>query len=752
MEIFKKNIWNLFLIVFFAAFSFLIINMYTKWNELHDDYVQKQESLVQLLSNATKSLFLTQEMMLDILGNEVFKHKKSDILDNLLKLNPTIVGFGLANTNGQLVYMSSNIDVTKIPNLKAQEISRDSFIKALNSDKMVLGRTYYFNPIGDWVIPIRKALKNDDNHVIAVMTAGIRVQGAYKLFNNKLHINEHNEVFLVRDDDKYIQFVSTDRSNKNDYYKEALSSEVVSNTIQKITTKYKTNMNEIKKDERIFSFENINRYGEATQVVMRYINRYDLWIVSQIEKRVIYKEFMLVSSIYLAVFLAVIIVLYLLFLSIATAESKRRYDLVYQATHDSLTGLPNRDFIRKNIDKWVNESQKEFCIFFIDIDHFKNINDSYGHYFGDQVLIEVGRRLKSLSSTDALIARQGSDEFVLFTYITNEELIKEHANQIIHEISKPYYIDLLSFNIGISIGIAKYPEHGDSLDQLSLCSDIAMYESKKVRNSYRVFDTSMKEQYTCKLTIEHDLRKALKANEFFMMYQPQVNGNGKIYSVEALVRWNSGERGLVPPDKFIPIAETSGLMTSIGRLIINNSLKEIKSIIDEFDIDISLSINISVKQFMHSDFINCFITEIEENGFDTKKVTIEITESLFVEDIEYVINILNILHEKGIKISMDDFGTGYSSLSILRTLPIDELKIDKSFVDNIIEDKSAKNMIKNIISIGQNLHMELIAEGVESQEQVILLQSLGCKYFQGYYFSKPLSCSDLKEYIKASNL
>jgi len=279
-------------------------------------------------------------------------------------------------------------------------------------------------------------------------------------------------------------------------------------------------------------------------------------------------------------------------------------------------------------------------------------------------------------------------------------------------------------------------------------SDIAMYEAKKYKNSVRLFVPLMQEGYLNRVNVEQALRKALAKNELYMSYQPQINQDGAIYGVEALVRWNNEELGLVPPDQFIPIAEASGLMPELGHFIINTTLQEMKALQIALGVSFQTSINISIKQFMETQFMEKLIQEIDRTHLTHVLLCLEITESLFIEDIEYILPLLHKIRGMGVHISMDDFGTGYSSLSILRKLPIDELKIDKSFVDTILNDITAEKMVQNIITIGKNLDLNVLAEGVETKEQESVLKTLGCDRFQGYLYAKPLAYDALKTFLE----
>ena len=750
MAILKKNIWTIFYILLANALVFFGIVSYAKWDSINDNYATDQINLVKLVSNATHSLFITEEMMLNILGNQIVKDNDPTILDDLLRINPSVVAFGFADTQGNYLYTSSNFDKSKRPNLREQAITRDSFEYTLTQNKMVLGRTYFISGSGRWGIPIRKSLFDDSGKAVGVMTAGLGIEGAFKIFTENLTLGDYNTVTLIRDRDHFVQFQSSNHEIPKDLYETPLPANFINTIVENLAQKYKVSIDEIKKENNIYTTNISNTQGVHVQIALKYEPRYELWILSQVESSHIVDDFIHSFIMYLFMFIAIHVVLFLLFKMISNAENKRRADLVFQATHDELTKLPNRTYFQQCMHNWIYEGAPSFNLYYIDMDHFKNINDSFGHHFGDLVLVEFSKRLMSLVQKESVVIRQGGDEFIILSYHLrddNEKLL-EHAHMLLNEITKPYNTKQFSFVIGASIGIAKYPEHGHTLDMLLRASDIAMYEAKKHKNSVRLFMPFMQKGYLNRLNVEQALRTALGKDELYMVYQPQIDNDGKIYGVEALARWQSEELGLIPPDVFIPIAEASGLMPQLGQLILSTTLKEIKALQLELGITFQTSINISIKQFLEAQFLSKLKEEIENAKLAHISLCLEITESLFIEDIDYILPLLEKIRNMGLHISMDDFGTGYSSLNILRKLPIDELKIDKTFVDTILNDITAEKMVQNIIMIGRNLDLYILAEGVETKEQEAVLKKFGCDRFQGYLYAKPLAYDDLKEFLQ----
>ena len=748
MAILQKNIWTIFYILLIGAFIFLGIVSFTKWESVHEKYTTDQVNLVKLVSNATHSLFLAQETTLNILGNQILKDKDPRVMDDLLILNPSIVAFGFVDLDGNYQHVSSNFNKAKLPNLRQHEATKDSFDYTMTQEKMVLGRTYFIAASGHWGIPIRKSIFDHEGKRVGVMTAGLAIEGAFKIFTENLSLGEYNKVTLIRNRDQFVQYQSSNHETPKNLYEKPLADNFLMSTLDTVMRKYHVSIDEIKQKPEIYTIETISTDDKSVQMALKYEPRYELWILSEIDHNQIVDDFIESFISYVLIFVIVHVILFLLFKIISHAEEKRSKDLIFQATHDELTKLPNRSYLQQSIQKWIYDKAPPFSLYYLDMDHFKNINDSFGHQFGDILLVEFAKRISAMVRKESVVIRQGGDEFVILTYRTDEEDILTHSQSILNEISKPYHIKQFSFVVGASIGIAKYPEHGTSLDMLLRAADIAMYEAKKYKNSVRLFAPSMQSGYLNRVNVEQALHKALDKHEFYMVYQPQVDHEGTIYGVEALVRWNSAEMGLVPPDQFIPIAEAAGVMPRLGKFILSTTLKEMKSLQTELGRSLQTSINISIKQFMETHFLDYLIQKIEQENFNRISLCLEITESLFIEDIDYILPLLQKVHELGLHISMDDFGTGYSSLSILRKLPIDELKIDKSFVDAILNDVTAEKMIQNIIAIGKNLEMYILAEGVERKEQEDLLKEYGCDRFQGYLYSKPLSYDALKEFLE----
>ncbi len=423
------------------------------------------------------------------------------------------------------------------------------------------------------------------------------------------------------------------------------------------------------------------------------------------------------------------------------------------AYYDSLTSLPNRALLEDRANQLIltNERSKNYgALMFVDLDHFKTINDTKGHVVGDKILIECAKRLQKITRAYDTVARFGGDEFIVLinTQSTNRliatEVISIIAKKILIALKMPYKVESSHFQLSASVGIAMFNDK-ISFSELLKHADSAMYYSKdKGRDNFSFFDPKLQKKIERKAVLLERLRDAVKNNTLEIHYQKQVDKNKKVIGVEALARWNDEVLGTVSPIEFIPIAEESGLIIKFGNYLIEEAAKLLKEWReDKKKKEWRISINISLTQFERDDFIVFMAKTVDRFKIPKNRLRLEITESLLLKNAELALKKIDILKELGISISIDDFGTGYSSLSYLKKLSIDELKIDKSFINEIITDENDETIVTAILSIGKKFGFEIIAEGVENKKIYEKLKSLGCNLYQGYYFAKPAPKSEL---------
>ncbi len=756
MGLIKKNIWSLFYIIIIIGILFMFIISYFTWINNYNQFKNHHENVVKIIFNSTNSFFKQQELILDIVINKLDKkHISTSINDiqksfvNLMKSSKTIIAFHLTKPNGDLLSISSNVKTKKIPNLLLLKESKDSFLKALKSKNMVIGRVYFSTQLNKLILPVRKAVRDNNDKVIAVLNMAISIENSNGFPKENILINQKHTIALIKDNRYRILILAKNRTGFEELYKKP-TSKLLFNSIEKIVEKkYKQPIEKIKEDEKLVSVTYFSNFSKEKVISsFKFNKKYNFFVISQTTLETLNKNLYTMFMIYILIYIFVATILYLLFKYISNFQKSQKKDLYYQATHTSLTTLSNRLYLFDNLDKWINDKERCFSLFFIDMDNFKHINDTYGNSFGDNTLKEIAKRLKEITSEEDLLIHYGGDEFLIFLKTLDKNKITNFAQNILDSLNVPYSEGGKHVILRASIGISTYPNDGKTFDELMRCADASMYEAKKNQNQFFVFEDSIKNQYLRNLQIEHELKFALSNNEIYMVYQPQINSNGYIHGIEALVRWENKKLGTIPPDIFISIAEKSGIIRDIGKFIIKTSLNETKELQKSLNQEFGLSINISVKQFLDNDFLDLLNDMIKESNFKKSNIILEITENLFIEDFDYIYNLLQSIKKSGIKISLDDFGTGYSSLSLLKNLPIDELKIDKVFVDDILENEVSKNMVKSILNIGKNFDLHVVVEGAETKEQVSVMKRLDCKIFQGYYFAKPMKSKQLYEFIK----
>ncbi|HJV50579.1 MAG TPA: EAL domain-containing protein [Noviherbaspirillum sp.] len=429
------------------------------------------------------------------------------------------------------------------------------------------------------------------------------------------------------------------------------------------------------------------------------------------------------------------------------AEAARRQyaqQLEYHASHDLLTGLPNRALLHDRLNQAIAYASRycyQIWVLFLDLDRFKFVNDSLGHTAGDTLLKVIAQRLQGAVRETDTVARLGGDEFVLvLPERLDERLATSIVQRVMDAIAEPVRVEEHEFVLGCSIGVAAYPGDGVDPETLIRHADIAMYRAKESgRNNFQFYTATMNERLLERLRIEGDLRNAVEREEFVLHYQPQIDlANGRTVGVEALIRWQHPELGLLPPQRFIGLAEETGLIVPIGAWVLKSACRQAKAWQDAGLGELRVAVNLSARQFAQHDLVQAVAAVLHDTGLPPRCLELELTESLVMTDVERAIGILCELKSLGVQLSLDDFGTGYSSLSYLRRLPIDALKIDQSFVRDITHAPDDAAIVASIISLAHHLKRHVIAEGVETQEQISYLRLHGCNEMQGYYFSKPV--------------
>ena len=430
-------------------------------------------------------------------------------------------------------------------------------------------------------------------------------------------------------------------------------------------------------------------------------------------------------------------------------RSERRLQVL--VNYDSLTRLPNRDLLLDRLSQAVAQAtrqQTQVALLLLDLDRFKLVNDTLGHAFGDKVLCSVAERMRTCIRDSDTLGRHGGDEFVvILPGISGAPDAAKVANKIIDQLSRPIVIDGHEVFATASVGISLFPNDGLDRNSLITNADVAMYRAKEEgRNHFQFYTVGMNAATVERLTLENDLRRAVQREELVLHYQPQIDAaTGEIAGVEALVRWQHPDLGLIPPARFIPIAEETGLIVPIGEWVLQEACARAKSWSRAGGPPLAVSVNLSSRQFHQEKMLKAVTGALEASGLDARSLVLEITESSLMHDPDDAVVTLCLLHNMGIRIAIDDFGTGYSSLNHLKRFPLDFLKIDRAFVAEVTDNPEDAAIIKAIIAMAHSLRLKVVAEGVETERQCNFLRAIGCDQMQGYFLAKPLAAEEFAE-------
>jgi diguanylate cyclase (GGDEF)-like protein len=445
-------------------------------------------------------------------------------------------------------------------------------------------------------------------------------------------------------------------------------------------------------------------------------------------------------------------------ISDVTKQQQAEAIIAHQTHQDTLTGLPNRKYLHEHLVEVIEnleDKEQKFAVLFLDIDRFKLINDSLGHSIGDLLLKAVRDRLKSSLKQGDLLVRWGADEFAIVAKaISSTEEVVQIAEAMIQALTLPFNCGGHELHITTCIGASIYPDQNTDVEGLIRNADMAMYRAKaEGQNSFQFYVPNMQEQSFQRLSMENNLRRALENNELIPYYQPQIDLiTGKIVGLEVLLRWKHVSLGAISPSQFIPLAEETGLIIAIGTWVLRQTCLQAVAWQNMGLPPIQIGVNLSIKQLQQKDFLYCLRQILEETNLDPHFLELEITEGIMMDNVEEKIALLNEFRQMGIQLSIDDFGTGYSSLSYLKKLPIDTLKIDRIFIEYITHNEHDRTIVASIINLSHSLNLNVIAEGVETQEQVDLLRSLDCDQIQGYFFHKALPVDEIEALLRAQSV
>jgi len=764
-----KKLWRIYLFIVISVASSAITFVYFEWTSLVNATTAEIKLQNNVIANAIEAEFDKHRTIMQLMSIHTYESesikpssfiKKANFTQQANKIianNPEILAIGIADSAGDCSLILDH-KTTQI-NIKTRKDNFAFFNEALNNNSLVIGHTQYIDELNEWVVPLFYPLakNNSTSSTKSAIVLLLDLTNNINVFSKLNYVFPYH--FSILRNDFYWQFAShipQDSATYSRWFNQPLRKDLVDNVKKDIKQQTDETFTSLQDNLNQIVFFNKNRVGKKRIIAIRYNSKYNFFINTSIPNKVLFSRLLpIVISVFI-LFLVFSAVLLIIFKKQVIILKKSRESLIYQATHDILTDLPNRKYLLNNFDKWlVNQQNKSFHFIYLDLNNFKNSNDLFGHSIGDKILIHVAKVLKSCFK-DELCVRHGGDEFIVCLPHKEENELLEQCHDFLEKLIQPVLVDNLTFAVSASIGIANSPKDGKDLDSLLRKADMAMYEAKK--HSQQVYNYSTWLEKRTKLTsqLETHLKTALLHEEFSLVYQPQISASDKkIIGVEALIRWQNPLLGNVSPDKFIPIAESTGLINSIGRWVFTTALNDMKAMVENSTNigqlkNIRLSINVSVHQLLSRQFILDLEHLLLQHDLTGIELMIEITESVFIDDLRKAQSHLEMIRGHNIKISLDDFGTGYSSLSVLHKLPIDEIKIDKSFVRDMLTNFQDKQLVKSIISLSKNLKIPVIAEGVETLAQANELETMGCELFQGYYYAKPLTLEKLLSFIHSS--
>jgi len=766
---FKKNIWLLFYVIVFIGTTLLAIAVYQKYSDILQSTKNEQQHNLHMYHDRLDALFKEQEILQDVLASTYLNNPyfNNETFDTLLDIHPLLFGLIIVSKEGDLQF--SSVTELRLPDLLQDKNTQKWFQEALDTEHMVIGKAYLLESSHKWILPVRKKIIDPKGNIVAVISTALDLTRLHSMWDDMDNI--HNTMQVTLDNGAFP--ILRSRLKIDEYaqrYNNPLpGKQLLGQDLSRLKAQL-TAQNTLSLAPMIQNSEDSQK-GKVIYT-LSYNARYNFWTSAETPYQLVLQKLYQQGFYYLVFYLLLIVTIFSLFRWLIKNEINKIDELTYNAEYDALTGLANHTVITKHFIEMQKGKKTPFALLYLKLDNFNNINKAFGHRYGHLILTQVAKRILQslvpcsehsvekrklfcpktekpcLVGLNTLATRYSGDEFVIFIESDKRNEIAECAKLILNNIAQPYVTNRNEFKVSASIGIACFPEDALEIETLLSYADSSIERAQKRRNQYQFFSQNTHSQLTRNIEIEQALRHAMENKEIILVYQPQLDREQKLVGVEALVRWHSEKLGFIAPDEFIPIAEKAGYMRQLGLYIMHRAMQEIARLKRCEQLSFQLSINVSAKQFMQSDFLKKLFEACAFHDIEPATVTIEITESLFIERLDKLLPVFNKMKAHNITLSLDDFGTGYSSLSMLKKVPIDELKIDKSFVDYIVTNHADNAIVETIISMGKALGMKIVAEGVEDEQQAALLKKADCDIFQGYYFSKPLQLEELKIFAK----
>jgi diguanylate cyclase (GGDEF)-like protein len=616
----------------------LIFLVNDKWEELVNEQHIELAGVHQMIKRSAHDRFVQQEAMLKLLGQRLIEaggleetESISQIMDGLLRDNPVFAAYGLVSPNGQIIFSSQNLQGKELPNLLDLPESSRSFRKTLESNDLTIGETYFFKPLGIWMVPLRYAVRNEANEVVMVISTAFDIDGIFNPWSTR-DIKEEIGLNITSESDHkgnyypiFYDPYEIIAPSKNEAYGKPLPEKFVKTADKRSKEASGLGLKELQESDVVVSLINDTKGLVPAYVLLSFDRKFRYYIAIRQPMSFIKSEYHSYSATSAIVFLLFNSFAFFIFYRFYQSENEYKAGLKYQALHDQLTDLPNRYYLGQEHAAWTKKKNGSYALLYLDLDNFKFVNDHFAHSVGDQVLKEISSRLQHKCDDRMILVRQGGDEFIILVPFNDQQQLEVFAQQVLYRINEVMFINGIKIAISASMGIARAKAESTKLDDLLAYADLAMYEAKKLRNHYSFFSSHLQQKTAERAIIEGELRTALDQNEMYMIYQPQIDAiSGDVIGIEALIRWHNPKLGAVRPDVFIPISEACGQINIIGDFVIDSVLSEVSQMSDILG-ELTVSINVSVHQLIYGGVRDTLKTKMLEYDIDPSRIIIEIT-------------------------------------------------------------------------------------------------------------------------------
>lgn len=739
----------------FLTFLVLVLVLYvaalaTRWRLVLQENRSQLSYVVSMLSQSVRMTATTHESLLRGLGGELVARgalqqpeRGRALIERYQRVDAGMAGFGLARADGQLLLVSTLPPGTSLPDLRASPESAASFDEAVAQDRLVWGRPYYMKALARWVVPLRVPVQDEQGQTLAVMTAGYGIFGGTAAWAN-IQLPAGVHVGLVRDDGYLLYQSPLDRDGDPGRIERIFG---VPQPAQDLQTY------QALADRPDFgTFEHVSFQGGGRRfMAAQHLDETQLWAIAHVERGKLVREWLVGSLLPSALVLIVLGVGRVVYRRASRRLAESEAVLRYRAAHDTLTGLPNRSLLHAEFEqRAAGGGEVRLALMLLDLNGFKEINDTLGHHAGDALLQQIGPRLqRAVAGHQGLVARLGGDEFAVLVTLPEESAVLALARWLVAELRRPFDVQGMSLEVSAALGLAFYPRDGRDSHALLRAADVAMYRAKQRTSAIEIYKPQHDQHTPQRLTLLTELGDAIQRGELVLHYQPKLElGSGRVRGFEALVRWNHPRKGLLPPSEFMPAVEVSDAIHRLTETVLSQALAQQRIWREQFDQPMSVAVNLSPRNLIGTDIVSVLQLLMSFHGTGPDELELEITESSVLIDPVHAARTLQSIAALGVRISVDDFGTGYSSLSALQQLPIHALKVDRSFVGDLVRNEQNAAIVRSIVTMAHNLKLSVVAEGVEDEATLAALQAMGCDQAQGYFISRPRAWPEIEAWLR----